>query len=190
MTPTPTTPSASNALQKARELEEVECMIESAGLQSHSVECGAVTPNDDDTGFVENIEHCDCGLWLILKMRDALRPLHAELERVTAERDALKNQLPEGMENCTIVFEECPVGHGHLRGANWVKHPCLVCESNKLKMERDVALKGYRGMRAYLEKAKTFWLSKRKHGHMEAVPFTAELYEEIKSLLTSFPEIK
>lgn len=38
------------------------------------------------------------------------------------------SQLPEGMEHCTILFEECPKGHGHLRATNWIKHPCDVCE--------------------------------------------------------------
>ena len=53
--------------------------------------------------------------------------------RAEAERDALKAELPTEMEGQRILFEECVVGHGHLRGENWVKHPCVFCERDALK---------------------------------------------------------
>lgn len=73
--------------------------------------------------------------------------LTSELDRVTsewlaaaAERDALQLQVrellaqfPEGMKHCTILYEKCPVGHGYLRGMNWEKHECFICEARALK---------------------------------------------------------
>lgn len=50
-----------------------------------------------------------------------------------AEVEALRKQLPEEMQDCTIVFEECEKGHGHLRGTNWIKHPCQQCEVEALR---------------------------------------------------------
>ena len=43
--------------------------------------------------------------------------------------------LPESREvkHCTILYEECPVGHGHLRGMNWVKHECFMSEAQASK---------------------------------------------------------
>ena len=55
---------------------------------------------------------------------------------VGAERDRLRKQLPEGMEECTIQFKECPKGHGWLTAANWVQHDCPTCERDSLR--RDV----------------------------------------------------
>lgn len=43
----------------------------------------------------------------------------------------LESQLPDGMKHCTILFEECPKGHGSLRGANWVKPECQACRIQK-----------------------------------------------------------
>jgi hypothetical protein len=49
--------------------------------------------------------------------------------RVVAEAQvqALREQLPEGMKHCKIVFIECPVGHGRLSAANWIDHGCRQC---------------------------------------------------------------
>ena len=66
------------------------------------------------------------------EIRAALQ-LAQEAEQLRKERDELAAQLPEGMKHCTIVFEECPVGHGHLRGTNWVKHDyCPICIINSI----------------------------------------------------------
>lgn len=45
----------------------------------------------------------------------------------------LRSQLPEGMQDCTIVFKQCAVGHGRLTATNWVQHGCSTCEIEKLK---------------------------------------------------------
>lgn len=70
---------------------------------------------------------------------DANRANNA-LASVTAERDALQlqvrellAQLPEEMKHCSILYEECPVGHGHLRGGNWEKHECFICDAQASK---------------------------------------------------------
>lgn len=47
--------------------------------------------------------------------------------------DELQSRLPEEMKDCTIVFEECEVGHGSLRGTNWIKTDCPWCEIERLK---------------------------------------------------------
>lgn len=54
--------------------------------------------------------------------------------RIDSLQSALKlaqSQLPEEMRHCTILFEQCEKGHGHLRGDNWIKHDCLVCRAEK-----------------------------------------------------------
>ena len=65
--------------------------------------------------------------------RDMNAKLTEQLGQAEAERDALKAELPTEMEGQRILFEECVVGHGHLRGENWVKHPCVFCERDALK---------------------------------------------------------
>ena len=49
------------------------------------------------------------------------------------EIERLKKQLPDGMQGCTIVFEECSVGHGSLRGTNWIKNECPHCKIETLE---------------------------------------------------------
>ena len=44
------------------------------------------------------------------------------------EIERLRSALPEGMEHCKIIFEECEVGHGRLRGDNWLKTECPWCK--------------------------------------------------------------
>lgn len=180
-----TTPTPSSALQKARELEEVECMIESADLQSHSVECGAVTPNDDDTGFVEKIEHCDCGLWLILKMRDALRPLHAELEKVAMERDDYKEVLEDKRR---LARELDVIINGEDGAAKQASLCDLLSQVKTLVSERDAALKGYRGMREQIDITKRICENIAKHEPTNAL--AQSIASDHDALLTSFPEIK
>lgn len=52
----------------------------------------------------------------------------------------LKTQLPAEMQHCTIVFEECPQGHGSLRGTNWIKHDCPWCRIRNLETALTVAI--------------------------------------------------
>jgi uncharacterized small protein (DUF1192 family) len=66
---------------------------------------------------------------------DSIVTLGNEITRLTAENERLRSQLPEGMEHCKILFEECPVGHGHLRGDNWIKHECGQCRNVALTAE-------------------------------------------------------
>ncbi|MBF0260261.1 MAG: hypothetical protein HQL97_00315 [Magnetococcales bacterium] len=47
-----------------------------------------------------------------------------ELEAQLAQRF---DQLPEGMEECTILFKECEKGHGRLTATNWLDHGCQTC---------------------------------------------------------------
>jgi hypothetical protein len=50
-----------------------------------------------------------------------------------AEIEGLKSQLPEEMQECTIKFKKCPVGHGRLTATNWIDHGCQSCEIEALK---------------------------------------------------------
>lgn len=73
------------------------------------------------------------GLWWAGDDAEA-NVLRATLDRVTverdearAQRDRLLCQLPVGMKHCTIVFRQCPVGHGWLTATNWADFPCPTC---------------------------------------------------------------
>jgi hypothetical protein len=64
---------------------------------------------------------------------DALvRRYGLQRDGVTDELTKLRNQLPKGMEHCTILFKECEKGHGRLIAANWIDHGCLQCKINEL----------------------------------------------------------
>lgn len=52
--------------------------------------------------------------------------------------DAAKAQLPDGMKECTILFYECPKGHGRLTATNWVQHDCQQCRVEALERAGDV----------------------------------------------------
>lgn len=47
-----------------------------------------------------------------------------ENAELRAQNDQLLSQLPEGMEDCTIVRTQCEKGHGNLT--------CLVCHIERL----------------------------------------------------------
>lgn len=47
----------------------------------------------------------------------------------------LKAQLPEEMQDCTIIAKQCPKGHTWLTAKNWVQLPCWKCDMDAL--ERD-----------------------------------------------------
>ena len=68
----------------------------------------------------------------IIADRVALEPPRPILVN-TAELDRLKRQLPEEMQDCTIVYKECQVGHGRLTATNWIDHGCLHCELDRLR---------------------------------------------------------
>lgn len=63
----------------------------------------------------------------------------------------LKNaQLPEGMQDCVIVFKECDFGHGRLTATNWVDHGCPKCQADQFKKETEFKIKM---LCAHLDKA-------------------------------------
>ena len=96
---------------------------------------------DFETGNVTNISTHDVADRLEAMAR-ALNTAEFQAEAATilankryAEIERLKAQLPESMQECTIVFEKCEVGHGHLRGTNWIKHDCQQCKIDQLQAE-------------------------------------------------------
>lgn len=60
----------------------------------------------------------------------------------------LKSQLPLGMAHCTIVFNECALGHGWLSATNWVQHECPTCSLNAARKRAEAAEKALRTLRA------------------------------------------
>lgn len=67
------------------------------------------------------------------RTREQLRRAVARESELQANLAKVRAQLPAEMQNCTIVFEECEAGHSHLRGTNWLKHPCALCENKRLR---------------------------------------------------------
>lgn len=57
----------------------------------------------------------------------------ADIDRLNAEIEALKAQLPDGMAHCTIRFIECPKGHGRLMATNWIDPGCAYCKISLLR---------------------------------------------------------
>lgn len=47
----------------------------------------------------------------------------------------MRGRMPEQMQDCTIVFEECEKGHGSLRGTNWIKQGCQQCRIDELERQ-------------------------------------------------------
>lgn len=80
----------------------------------------------------EDAEYCDkC---------EAVKSLAWAQERIAEleeEVNKLQKQLPESMQECTIVVKHCPVGHAWLTATNWIQHECPTCERNKLRAEID-----------------------------------------------------
>ena len=59
--------------------------------------------------------------------------LQDTINTIQALFDAQKAQLPEGMEDCTIVYKKCSKGHGRLTATNWIDHGCQTCVINDLR---------------------------------------------------------
>lgn len=85
------------------------------------VERGAVQAADDArfAAVAHAVEERDLALERMQNAEDAAR--------------ALRAQLPDGMEQCTIQFRECEKGHGWLTAKNWVQHGCPTCERDALR---------------------------------------------------------
>ena len=61
-----------------------------------------------------------------------------EIARLNAEIEALRaanlRQMPDGMQNCTIVLKECILGHERLLASHWLDEGCLECAIDSLKL--------------------------------------------------------
>ena len=62
-------------------------------------------------------------------------------------------QLPKGMENCTILFKACPLGHGWLTAKHWVQHDCPTCKRNFLEAENELLQRIEKNNLAMLDEA-------------------------------------
>jgi len=63
------------------------------------------------------------------------------IAELTAENKRLSSQLPEGMQDCTIVFLECDKGHGRLTATNWIDCGCQTCEIDELEADNAMSEK-------------------------------------------------
>lgn len=74
-----------------------------------------------------------------------------ELAAAKARVAELLAQLPDGMAECTIRFNECGKGHGWLTATNWVQHECPTCERDQLRQqlaERDAEIERLRALQS------------------------------------------
>lgn len=68
---------------------------------------------------------------------DELASLRSRLAAVEKENAKLRSQLPSQMQDCSIRFSECGVGHGWLTAENWIQRDCPTCREHALRSERD-----------------------------------------------------
>jgi len=54
-------------------------------------------------------------------------------ELAEQENARLREQLPDGMQHCTIKFLKCKKGHGRLTATNWKPLGCHHCEIELLR---------------------------------------------------------
>ena len=89
--------------------------------------------------YLNTINHNQCGTITRLQARvDGLdKQRHEAWEKAGFQIADLKAQLHEEMQDCTIVFEKCEKGHGHLRGTNWIKVGCQQCRLDAIESDRD-----------------------------------------------------
>lgn len=66
---------------------------------------------------------------------DACRKLLAHIAAQSEKIAELERLHPKEMKGRAILFEECEVGHGELRGENWVKNDCPWCKIAALEVE-------------------------------------------------------
>ena len=68
-----------------------------------------------------------------------IKKQNEHIARLEAELAEVKAQLPEEMQDCTIVFKECSVGHGWLTATNWQPHECHICALTEAKENAEQA---------------------------------------------------
>lgn len=107
------------------------------------------------------------------------RFLLQQLDALQAEWDALKKQLPDEMQHCTIRFVECAVGHGSLTADNWIKHPCAICELDALKSALQLAKPAIEAGILLLENDAEFW---QKKGYRDNLHECEEHAQQLRAL--------
>jgi len=84
--------------------------------------------SESDTWASHAVEHIRAAIQLARKAEADNAALREQLE-------TLKKQLPDEMQDCTIVFKECEQGHGRLIAANWIDHGCGTCALESLQAQ-------------------------------------------------------
>jgi len=84
--------------------------------------------SESDTWASHAVEHIRAAIQLARKAEADNAALREQLE-------TLKKQLPDEMQDCTIVFKECEQGHGRLIATNWIDHGCGTCALESLQAQ-------------------------------------------------------
>jgi hypothetical protein len=79
----------------------------------------------------------------VAQLEKALEITEAVCRAAQEENKALRAQLPETMQDCTIKFLECEKGHGRLTSTNWEDHGCQRCEVEALREKYDATIRGH-----------------------------------------------
>ena len=58
-------------------------------------------------------------------------PARRAFEEALSRLSSVLSQLPEEMQDCTIRFKKCEVGHGRLTADNWIDNGCHQCRLEK-----------------------------------------------------------
>lgn len=72
---------------------------------------------------------------------------YALLKDLQSRLSSVLSQLPEEMQDCTIRFKKCEVGHGRLTADNWIDNGCHQCRLGAVTNERDEARRSARYQR-------------------------------------------
>ncbi len=132
---------------RALESENAELHTKEASMEEQIAQIAHALGNENEWSSEHDLgEECIEGAQSIYAENVALKSNLEYMEAARAQWEKnyvqleqrvvkLRNQLPDGMENCTIRFIKCDVGHGRLTADNWIDHGCPTCEINALKAE-------------------------------------------------------
>ena len=96
----------------------------------------------------------------------------------------LKAQLPEEMEECTILFKKCRKGHGRLTATNWIDQGCPWCEIERLSTAPpEDGMAATKIVGAYVDRVGAY-----DRDEMEFQQYESDLIDEIARALTAARE--
>lgn len=90
---------------------------------------------ETDSGIVVPVGNTQLAVQVIVELMEA--SARTQVSARDARIAELEKQLPDGMKDCTIIFKQCPHGHGWLTAKNWVGNehcPKCTLDSANLKI--------------------------------------------------------